>query len=746
MSYSPDALKKLWGIVANKWDSSISYVAGAYVHSDGGFYKANKATTAGTWVASEWDSINIASQFGGGTVSGKLNSASAAQVFNPDTAYAVGDYVTYEDDLYQAKNAHPAGGAWVAADWIAKKVVNIFDEYAMSKSLCDVYDATVSYAKDDLAMYKGNLYKANKTTTGSWIAADWDITNAKTEFGAVIDNKTVIKDADGKLATSIGGYFETNTDTSNVTSVQNDTKPYISANLNFSAADNIKNAVRLINGAGAKVTLAYEDGTGSEVFTVMGPAGYNISEWGGEVIEQWWLGDTAEDFTGKCPDYDKTVLVYMISSMYTGFVVCHHPSTTRASYAIKADGSSIIFAHYTELEYAVPTTMQQPGGEPEPRKIEYYGNMDFTTFDKFKTAKGTMVKLALSDGTGYFIKYLGETAYDSVNNVYSAIFIDVDGSIATLKIDYGTEWRFTYEYPTAPASKPSFKLDGTEFVDYNITGKNYAQTDYIKIDNDTIVAELDNSTDTVKTLHAKSYIQVHSYNQMPKTPRTTIGPLYYAEEEYDDGTKVWPVGFYFWEAGMVTSTANDTPKNLTIFKLKPVPVAGLKYDESMTKNDETENYHAYGYIEVYELYEQSYDPIDYDWKQTIFKLMEPWTDTSKTPAVYYNAGYYVTAYNEDGDPYWEELRAQVATAQPELDADGCLPISSVGHVYEVDGKLVRAHKNNETTAKTVAYKFDDPTFEVQKALTALASTLGLTMTVTYDDATGAASYSFALNP
>jgi len=643
MSYSPDALKKLWGIVANKWDTSISYVAGAYVHYDGGFYKANKDTTAGTWVASEWDSINIASQFGGGTVSGKLNSASAAQVFNPDTAYAVGDYVTYEDDLYQAKNAHPAGGAWVAADWTAKKVVNIFDEYAMSKSLCDVYDATATYNKDDLVMYKGNLYKANKTTTGSWIAADWDITNAKTEFGAVIDNKTVVKDADGKLATSIGGYFESKTDTSNVTTVTNQPVPGIMAKLEFSASDKIKNAIRMPNCTSAKITLAYADGSASDVFTLNGPATYtNFIP--GEELYVLYNSSSFTSFT--------KLLAYSITGDY--FMVIDRDIST-SHIDIKAEGSSIEFNHFTEIKEATPTDLNTIS---TARKLECYGDIDATAFEEFKTSKGSMAKLALNDGSGYLVKYLGPTSYDDVYERYEANIIESDGSVFKLCIDYNNnEWRFIGQYTGATPVIPVLKLEGTKFSTYTIVGKHYAQTDYIKIDNDTIIAELDDNTDTVKTLHARNVIFVSSYSFMPHEYRTTPGPLYYAENTYvDTNNKIWPVGFYVWTAEYIT-VEND--KNAVIYMLSPAALL------------------------------------------------------------------------------------PVAEAAPDYGA--VIPAESIGHVFQDGYDLVRAYDDGGTVKIDNQYKFDDPTFEVQKALTALCSTLGLTMTVTYNEV-GAAQYSFALNP
>lgn len=642
MSYSPDALKKLWGIVANKWDTSISYVAGAYVHYDGGFYKANKATTAGTWVASEWDSINIASQFGGGTVSGKLNSASAAQVFNPDTAYAVGDYVTYEDDLYQAKNAHPAGGAWVAADWTAKKVVNIFDEYAMSKALCDVYDATVSYNKDDLAMYKGNLYKANKTTTGSWIAADWDITNAKTEFGAVIDNKTVVADSEGKLSTSIGGYFENKTDTSNVTSVTDlGSSTGIGAVIDFSNTDKIKNVIRFINCSSVKATLAYADGSGTDVFTLNGPAQYY----------SYSTPSFEEGYEIFIDDYDKYIVYSITRDQFAIF-----DSTVSTSHiAIKAEGSSLEFNHFTEIKEAVPTNLSDSS---TARILECYGDIDAASFEDFKTSKGSMIKFALNDGSGYFIKYLGETTYDDVYDRYEAIVIEENGTNFSFSINYtDNEWRLIGNYTSATPVIPVLKADGSKVSCYVITGKHYAKTDYIKIDNDTIVAELDDATDEVKTLHARNVIFESSYKHMPHGYRTTPGPLYYAENTYVDGDKkIWPIGFYVWVAGSLTAE-NDT--NTTIYMLRPI--------------------------------------------------------------------------------------AKVQVTVDSFDYGAVIPTEAIGHVFQSGYEFVRAYDDGGTVKVDNLYKFDDPTFEVQKALTALCSTLGLTMTVTYD-VQGAAQYSFALNP
>ena len=66
---------------------------------------------------------------GGGSVdpaqlAGKLNSTSAAPAFSSSATYAVGDYVTYEGDLYVCSTAITTAAAWDSTKWTAANMTS----------------------------------------------------------------------------------------------------------------------------------------------------------------------------------------------------------------------------------------------------------------------------------------------------------------------------------------------------------------------------------------------------------------------------------------------------------------------------------------------------------------------------------------------------------------------------------------------------------------------------------------------
>jgi len=98
-----DILKKILNDIGTNYTTSISYNPGAYVIKDGQLYKA-KVNTSTTWVASEWDAINIMSQF---TDSGTLI---AEEPWDSTKQYHAGDIVQHDNKVYKCLVANATIG------------------------------------------------------------------------------------------------------------------------------------------------------------------------------------------------------------------------------------------------------------------------------------------------------------------------------------------------------------------------------------------------------------------------------------------------------------------------------------------------------------------------------------------------------------------------------------------------------------------------------------------------------------
>ena len=106
--------------IAPEFSTSTNYAVGDYVSYEGSIYKCTTAHSAGAWVAGDFTQVVLTDELGGG---GSSDITDLAAAFSTNTAYAVGDYVTYNDDLYRCTTAH-AAGAWAAGDFTQVTVGN----------------------------------------------------------------------------------------------------------------------------------------------------------------------------------------------------------------------------------------------------------------------------------------------------------------------------------------------------------------------------------------------------------------------------------------------------------------------------------------------------------------------------------------------------------------------------------------------------------------------------------------------
>lgn len=113
------AIQEVADTIGASFDEAESYSVGDYVVYNGAIYKF-KAAHTGTWDEDDVDEIGtvidlILATSGGADARVDKVVADLAPAFSTSSAYAIGDVVTYEDELYKFKAAH-AAGAWAPAD------------------------------------------------------------------------------------------------------------------------------------------------------------------------------------------------------------------------------------------------------------------------------------------------------------------------------------------------------------------------------------------------------------------------------------------------------------------------------------------------------------------------------------------------------------------------------------------------------------------------------------------------------
>ena len=116
------AIQEVSDTIGATFDPDEAYTVGAYVIKDGVIYKFKAAHTSGDpWDATEVDEIGsvidlILATSGGADARVDTVVGDLAPAFDATKAYAVGDVVTYGDQLYKFKVAHTANDPWDATE------------------------------------------------------------------------------------------------------------------------------------------------------------------------------------------------------------------------------------------------------------------------------------------------------------------------------------------------------------------------------------------------------------------------------------------------------------------------------------------------------------------------------------------------------------------------------------------------------------------------------------------------------
>ena len=125
------------------------------------------------------------------SIKSKSDLLDLAPAFDTTVSYSVGDYVTYQGDVYRFTSNHSAG-AWASADVTkvdigaelkSKVGTSALDGKADLSDLAADFSTSVSYVQGDYVNYNGDIYKfTSNHTAGAWIGSDATLVIITTEL------------------------------------------------------------------------------------------------------------------------------------------------------------------------------------------------------------------------------------------------------------------------------------------------------------------------------------------------------------------------------------------------------------------------------------------------------------------------------------------------------------------------------------------------------------------------------------
>jgi hypothetical protein len=101
--------------------SPVHYTKGTVIHKGLSMYRCKANTTNQSWDSSKWEQVDVTDLINSVTVLAETVLSNIAPTFSTSTSYAVGDYVIYEDQLYECTTAHSAG-VWNNADFTSTDI------------------------------------------------------------------------------------------------------------------------------------------------------------------------------------------------------------------------------------------------------------------------------------------------------------------------------------------------------------------------------------------------------------------------------------------------------------------------------------------------------------------------------------------------------------------------------------------------------------------------------------------------
>ena len=183
------ALANLSDSITGKFDVTEAYEEGDIVMYNNKLYTFNADHAAGAWTGTDVDATTVldvldaAIAAAGGDITALEGIvADLAPAFSDATAYAAGDYVTYNGKIYKFTAAHSAG-TWTGSD-AAEQTTILKNLVAATKTVNDRVDTVVgelapefsdstAYSKDDVVVKDDVLYKFTADhAAGAWTGSD----------------------------------------------------------------------------------------------------------------------------------------------------------------------------------------------------------------------------------------------------------------------------------------------------------------------------------------------------------------------------------------------------------------------------------------------------------------------------------------------------------------------------------------------------------------------------------------------
>ena len=153
-------------IVAPEYSEEATYDVGDYVTYENTLYKCNsKITTAEEWNPEHWTAVNVAEIIPTKTSdlendSGYTSSSVIAEAYDETSTYAVGAYVTHENNLYKCNTAITTAEDWNAEHWTLVDVIS-----AIPTKTSDLNNDSGFAAIDDTVTANDKAWSSYKTSS-----------------------------------------------------------------------------------------------------------------------------------------------------------------------------------------------------------------------------------------------------------------------------------------------------------------------------------------------------------------------------------------------------------------------------------------------------------------------------------------------------------------------------------------------------------------------------------------------------
>ena len=182
--------------IAPYFSTSTTYAVGALITYQNKLYECTTAHSAGAWNANHFTARSV--QY----VISNYILPSFAPAFSTSTSYAVGAFVIYQNKLYRCKTTHSAG-EWNTSHFELATLNDINTSLGTKADLLDLapaFSTSTSYAVGDYVTYNGNLYRCTVAhSAGAWNNSDFTLVTVGSELALKADKASLALPTDAVL-------------------------------------------------------------------------------------------------------------------------------------------------------------------------------------------------------------------------------------------------------------------------------------------------------------------------------------------------------------------------------------------------------------------------------------------------------------------------------------------------------------------------------------------------------------------